>query len=329
MNVPMKAEMAGSELVAITGATGFVGAAVLRSLNCSGVQTRCLRRPRKLRTDPGHALNAWVDGDLQNIQAIEDLVDGATTIIHIAGATTAPTRSDFLEINMIGAFTLAALSRQAGVKRFVLISSQTARAPDISAYAASKRGGEAAVHLFDKDMQVTIIRPPAVIGPGDPMLAPVFKWMQRGWLPAPAETAGTTREFAAIAVDDLVRVITKVATRSGSEPRLIEPCSITSANWVMVADAASEITQRRIRLLRIPTFAMRSVGRIADLLQGVFRIALPITSGKVRELLTLDWSLVSLVDKPTALSHMIGASLDPEHNLSLKAAEPDQKNERR
>ena len=130
--------------VAVTGATGFVGRAVLRELAAMGLPVRALTRsPRPPGPGTGRAAS-WVAGTLSDTRALSELVAGADTVLHIAGLTKATGRAALMATNAGGTARLAALARAAGVRHFVLVSSLAAREPHLSDYAASKAAGEAA-----------------------------------------------------------------------------------------------------------------------------------------------------------------------------------------
>ncbi len=296
--------------IALTGATGFVGSHLLARLKAQGRSVRALLRPAPgCGPDSGDGVE-WVAGSLGDIAALDTLVDAAQTCIHLAGATRASDASRFHDANIIGTFNLAAAARKAGVKHFIHISSQAARAPRLSGYAASKAGGEAALGPFRADMQITVIRPPAVIGPGDPMLAPVFSLLRHGWLPAPAEPRGAPRKFAIISVEDLAGEIDRVASGGAVEGGLIEPCSVPACSWADIAATAAEIRDAPVRLLRMPAAAMQLAGGICDGLGAVFRRPMPISGGKIRELLAHDWTFDTVPENAQDLKSAIASCLD-------------------
>ncbi len=72
-------------LVALTGATGFLGRALAHCLLAGGHRVRALVRPAALRDGfPAGAIE-WVEGDLSDAESLKKLVDGAGRIIHAAG----------------------------------------------------------------------------------------------------------------------------------------------------------------------------------------------------------------------------------------------------
>jgi len=76
-------------LVAVTGATGFIGSILLRSLIEKGWKVRALTR----RYQSGDEAIQWIKGDLDDLAALQALVKGASAVVHCAGQV----RGDSLE----------------------------------------------------------------------------------------------------------------------------------------------------------------------------------------------------------------------------------------
>ncbi len=118
-------------LIAVTGATGFLGRYIVRQMIQSGHRCRCWRRPE---SDIGGFKGCedgleWVAGDLADESSMAPLVRGADAIVHAAlyrpGAGWRGAEGDlptFVERNLLGTIRLIEASRRAGVRRFVFIS---------------------------------------------------------------------------------------------------------------------------------------------------------------------------------------------------------------
>ena len=182
--------------VALTGATGFVGGAVLPRLLEAGWNVRALTRREQ---EPAAGV-IWIKGSLDNIQSLFDLCDGVDAVLHIAGVVNAPDQKAFEEGNVKGTANLIAAAKEAGIKRFLHVSSISARRPDLSQYGASKMRGEKLVATSLLDW--TVVRPPGVYGPGDSDLLDMFKLAQRGFALLPPRGRASW-----IHVDDLARLL--------------------------------------------------------------------------------------------------------------------------
>lgn len=171
--------MSGAPLIALTGATGFVGKAALAALTARGIRVRALAR-----TVPAERATAeWIEGGLADGGALAALTQGAEAVIHVAGLTTARDPEEFERANVEGTLALVEAARAAGVPRFVFVSSLAAREPRLSAYGASKARAEKIVAASGLDW--TIVRPPGVYGPHDVDYLEMFKLAKRGFVPVP------------------------------------------------------------------------------------------------------------------------------------------------
>ncbi len=131
------------DTIAITGATGFVGAVLTRRLAAAGRKIRALIRPASTHKRPADIDVKWIEGDLENSESLRRLVHGADAVVHCAGAVRGATRAQFNRVNVDGLARLVKLAvAQHPTPPFLLISSLAAREPQLSHYAASKREGE-------------------------------------------------------------------------------------------------------------------------------------------------------------------------------------------
>lgn len=207
--------------VAITGATGFVGQAVIEVLRHRGYRTRALARTVPVRRGDVD----WVAGDLADTRALARLVDGAEAVIHIAGLTTSRDLEDFEAANVRGTLELVEASAKARVPRFVFTSSLAAREPRLSAYGASKAKAEKLVSASLLDW--TIVRPPAVYGPRDRDMLDLFKAAKWGMVPMPP--AGSA---SLIYVYDLAELLVALIPPSGkTKRRTFEPDDGRADGW--------------------------------------------------------------------------------------------------
>ncbi len=192
-------------MVALTGATGFIGAVLLSRLTGAGWRVRALYRPRAGRNPAANPGVEWVPGDLGDSSALEALVAGTDAVIHCAGTVRGARRGDFDRVNAEGAGRVAgAAARLPRPPRFLLISSLAARQPELSDYAGSKWRGECAVNATSNSLRWTVLRPPAVFGPGEREMRPLFHSIARGFATVPASASG---RFSLIHVDDLASAV--------------------------------------------------------------------------------------------------------------------------
>ena len=266
--------------IAVTGATGFVGQALLDRAAEEGLEVRALaRQPQAPR--PGVE---WVAGDLADREALAALVRRVRAVIHIAGVVNAPDAAGFEAGNVSGTLNLVECAVAAKVPRFVHVSSLSAREPQLSAYGASKRKAEKVVMASPLDW--TIVRPPAVYGPRDREMLDLFRFAKSGVVPLPPRG-----RMAAIHVDDLARLL--LALLPGGEDvshQVFEADDGHPGGWThrSFAKAVGWAVGKRITPLPLPAFALRAAARGDRLLR---RAAAKLTEDRVGYMCHPDWTV--------------------------------------
>lgn len=262
--------------LAITGGTGFVGKRLTALAIERGDRVRALTR----RPQPAQPGITWIKGSLEQPDALSRLATGADAVIHVAGVVNAPSMADFLRGNAEGTAAMIAAARDAGVRRFVHVSSLSAREPQLSNYGRSKQAGEAEVERSGLDW--TIVRPPAVYGPGDMELRDVFRIARMGvaLLPPPGR-------MSMIHADDLARLLLALV---GTDPgRLIlEPDDGVEGGWThdAFAHAVGAAVGRKVLPVALPK-ALLALAARAD---GLFRRdKAKLTQDRVNYMVHPDW----------------------------------------
>ncbi|MEO1647987.1 MAG: NAD(P)-dependent oxidoreductase [Pseudomonadota bacterium] len=194
--------MSAARTIAITGGTGFVGGATLDCALEQSLSVRALTR----RDQPERTGVEWVLGTLEYKAALKELMEGAQAVVHIAGLTNTPDPDEFERANVTGTENVIEAATSEGVKRFVFVSSLSAREPTLSRYGASKFEAEARVEASKLDW--TIVRPPAVYGPRDVDMFELFRSARLGLVPLPP--GGAT---SLIHAQDLARLLVALAQR--------------------------------------------------------------------------------------------------------------------
>ncbi len=272
-------------LIAITGATGFVGTHLVECLRQAGRNIRVIaRRPESVvRGDID-----VVEGDLASPDALARLCQGAEVVVHCAGKTAACSRAEYDEVNVSGTEAVLRAAGAAGVSRFVHVSSLAAREPEVSDYAASKRAGEELVVHFDGAFPWIVLRPPAVYGPGDKATLPLIKQLTR----RVAFVPGTARGRASlIHVRDLAAAITHVAVDTGLAGSVYEldDGSQGGYSWRELSAAAGEAEGHGVTCVFLPKLVVRLASVVEVALARRANRAPEVTSGKVSELYHPDW----------------------------------------
>lgn len=249
----------GCPVIAMTGATGFVGSHVLDLATSRQVSVRALTR----RPQPDRSGIEWVQGDLHDLAALDRLCDGADSVLHIAGVVNAPTREGFRKGNPEGTANVVAAADRAGVGRLVHVSSLAAREPDISDYCWSKAEAEKPVR--SSRLNWTIVRPPAIYGPRDTEMFEVFRAARTRIVPMPPKG-----HISIIHVGDLARLLFGLACTARYSGDVYEVDDGKPGGWTHVefGKALGLAFGHSVLAFRVPAAMLRLGARLDLLFRG-------------------------------------------------------------
>ncbi|MEX2202259.1 MAG: NAD(P)-dependent oxidoreductase [Dongiaceae bacterium] len=278
-----------ARLVAVTGATGFIGGHVVRAFTHAGWRVRILARRIPLSPQLADFTPDLVPGSLEDEGALRALVRGSDAIVHAAGSVKALDAASFHRDNAEGtARIVAAASAAAPAARFLLISSLSAREPDLSPYAASKRAGERALETGGTGLDWAILRPPVVYGPGDREMLPFFRMAANGMLVAPDN--GPARLSLIHAADLAQACVAIIESRERRHTTIeIDDQHPGGYGWPEIATALGAAVGRTVRLRRLPRWLFDAIAGASAGWSGMTKRPAMVTPGKVRELFHADW----------------------------------------
>jgi len=153
-------------MILVTGATGFIGRALVRQLSALGLPTRALIRPspRTPRLPKGVPVEVAVVS-LADVRGLRAALSDAEVVFHLASAESQGRQGSLLTADIQGTQNLVQAAADAGVERFVYISHiGAARA---SGYPAFKAKGIAEEYIRHSKVPYTIMRTSLVYGPED------------------------------------------------------------------------------------------------------------------------------------------------------------------
>jgi nucleoside-diphosphate-sugar epimerase len=203
--------------VLVTGATGFIGSAVLRALGARPeVQVRALVR-RVADETPGQRPSERVIGDLTDQTSLPEICRGVHTIVHAASYVGADPRQCWA-VNAAGTAALVNAARQSGVARIIYVSTASVYgrghhdgvAPPPADYrpASPASASRLVAEQLVRDSGGCVVRPHLVYGNGDRWFIPALADLL---VRAGGRIEGPAR-VSTIMVDDLARVLCALAT---------------------------------------------------------------------------------------------------------------------
>jgi nucleoside-diphosphate-sugar epimerase len=259
----------------VTGAHGFVGKPLCAELSRRGHAVKMASRSAGAE-QAGQAVVAAVDAETNWSAALSerDVVIHLAARVHVMNDTSTDPLAEFRKVNVAGTLNLARQAAAAGVTRFVFISSikvngettqlgspftaDDAPAP-LDAYGVSKMEAEQGLHEIASQtgMDVVIIRPPLVYGPGvKANFAAMMRWLRHG-VPLPLGAIHNQRSL--VALDNLVDLIVTCLTHSAA------------ANQTFLVSDGEDVSTTE--LLRRMGQAMGHPARLVPVPAGLLKLA--------------------------------------------------------
>src|SRR4029453_4395854 len=195
--------MSSGETIFITGATGFIGRRVLTALaDKADRQIRCLvHENRSVREDS--AVSA-IRGELDRPDTFAAALAGSHTVLHLAARTGRGSRQDHFKTNHEGTARLLRAARDAGVVRFINVSSIASTFPQRTAYHYADAKSQAEALVRSRGLRFVNVRPTLVFGSGSPVGQGLLKIAS---LPVVPLFGGGTVRVQPIHVDDVAEFL--------------------------------------------------------------------------------------------------------------------------
>ena len=262
-------------MILVTGGTGFIGRHLLEKLVSSGCAVRALVR----RQPPPQLAVETVHADLVTGEGLEKALEGADTVIHLAGITKALRPEDYYqgnaratenlaralpehEIRLVHVSSLAAVGPSTGGK---VVTEDTEPHP-FTHYGRSKLEAERVVRALRPD--AVIVRPPVVYGPRDTGLLAVLRPIARGFSLA---IGGSERFYSVVFVKDLVEGLLAAAHEQHAAGRTYFLAHPEPMSWSSLISTAGRLMGRSPAVLRVPPVVARAVGYGAEVWSQVTR----------------------------------------------------------
>ncbi len=263
--------------VLVTGATGFVGRALVAQLVAQG-RVEVLALTRQIPANPVRGAKYLGGGDLSSQTQWQPVLAGVHAIVHTAARAhvlhdrAADPLAEFRRVNVAGALRLAEQAAEMGVRRFVFVSSigvngvqsppgkvfSEADQPNPhNAYALSKWEAEQGLLRIaaKTGMKVVIIRPPLVYGPGAPgNFGSLMRWLRRG-IPLPLGAIHNQRSL--VALDNLVDLIVTCLTHPAAANQTFLVSDGEDLSTTQLLRRMGAALGKPARLIPVPVLALR------------------------------------------------------------------------
>lgn len=285
--VPRQPDLQGEfKTVFITGATGFIGQRLVASLLQHNKTVRALVRPANKPDKRISETCGQVPLELTDVDGLRTVLVESDAVIYCAGSVRGRGPCDFAAANIKGVQAL--VDATVGLDEpppVLLLSSLAASEPHVSDYANSKYLGEQVLKSA-KNLCWTILRPPAVYGPGDSEMLPILKMARRGLL---AHAGPSDQRLSLIHVDDLVSAIRawlSAPQKCAHQTFAIDDGTLRGYDWRAIGEAVSDGS---FKTIKIPGFLLAGSAHINILMSKIFSYSPMLSPGKARELQHPEW----------------------------------------
>jgi uncharacterized protein YbjT (DUF2867 family) len=250
-------------MILVSGGTGFIGPKVVHALRAEGREVRCLvRDPAKAGT-----LKSWgcevVQGDVTDAPSLQRAAAGCDVVVHLV-SIIAGRRAEFERVMARGTHDLLAAAKEAGVRRFVLMSALGAgeETKDLTPYYWAKWEMELAVK--ESRLDHVIFRPSFVFG-RDGGALPLFIRQVR-WSPVTPVLGDGKRLLQPVWVEDVAAYFAKGVDLPAAANRTFELGGPDRVTWNELYDRIKKTLGKRRARVHIPVGLIRPGAAIAELL---------------------------------------------------------------
>jgi uncharacterized protein YbjT (DUF2867 family) len=259
--------MAATRRIFITGATGFVGRAVVPALRAHGYAVRCLVRRGSEPDLRGLEAIERVEGDVLSPEALERDMAGCDTVVHLVGIIreTPATASTFERIHTQGTINVLEAAAATGVRRYLHMSALGARAGARSRYHRTKWAAEEAVRA--SPIPWTIFRPSIIYGAADQFVN-MLAAMVRRYPVVPVIGTGQQR-LQPVPVEQVAEAFARAAALEATVKHVYEVCGPDAVTMLELLDRiGAALGRSRVRKVHVPIGLVRPLARLLHRLPG-------------------------------------------------------------
>jgi uncharacterized protein YbjT (DUF2867 family) len=257
-------------MILVTGGTGFVGTKVVHALRAEDRPVRVLARDPK----DAETVAAWgcqvAEGDMTDAASLQRAVAGCEAVIDLV-AIISGSREDFQRVMIQGTRDLVAAAKDAGVKRFVLMSALGVGegSKDLTHYFHAKWDEEQTVQSSGLDY--TIFRPSFVFG-GDGGSLPIYIRQVR-WSPVVTVIGDGKRLLQPIWVDDVAAYFAKSFSLPETVNRTFELAGPDVVTWDELYERIRRVLGKKRRRIHMPYGLVRAGAAVVEKLPGDFPLS--------------------------------------------------------
>ena len=243
-------------MILVTGATGFIGAGILRRASRRGWRVRGLARHPERAEPLGRLPNVELfRGDVSRPDELDEALQGVEVVIHLVGIIQESSAQSYEDAHVTGTRNVVEATSRAGIRRYVHMSALGVEAGrEVSDYYRTKWRAEEIVRGAGLDS--TIFRPSLVFGRDDDFFNRLVRMIR--WSPVVPLPAGGRSRFQPVWIGDVAECFLQ-ATRMERTP---EPVYDVAGPEVMtlkeIAGTLMELTRHRRPVVSLPVAPLRA-----------------------------------------------------------------------
>ena len=251
----------------MTGATGFVGRAVIPALQGHGYAVRCLVRRGSEPDLRGLEGLERVEGDVLSESTLERGMAGCDTVVHLVGIIREEPAmlSTFERIHTQGTVNVLDAAGATGVRRYLHMSALGSRSGAPARYHRSKWAAEEAVRA--RPIAWTIFRPAIIYGRGDEFINLLAGMVRR--YPIVPVIGGGRQRLQPVPVEHVAEAFARAVELPSTEKQAYDVGGPEAVSMVRLLDLIGDaLGRRRVRKVHVPLGVVRPVTRALHRLPG-------------------------------------------------------------
>ena len=248
-------------MILVAGGTGFVGTKVVHALRAEDRPVRVLARdPKEAETFANWGCQV-AEGDMTDAASLRRAVAGCEAVIDLV-AIISGSREDFERVMIQGTRDLVAAAKEAGAKRYVLMSALgvSERTKDLTHYFRAKWDKEQTVQ--SSGLEYTIFRPSFIFG-GDGGSLPIYIRQVR-WSPVVTVIGDGTRRLQPIWIDDVAAFLVKSFALPEAVNKTFELAGPDVVTWDELYDRIRRVLGKRRARVHMPYGLVRAGAAVIE-----------------------------------------------------------------
>ncbi|HKI77587.1 MAG TPA: NAD(P)-dependent oxidoreductase [Ignavibacteriaceae bacterium] len=295
--------MNNTRIAVVTGATGFVGSHLVDQLLKRNYTIRCItRKTSSLKWLEGKNVEIF-DTGLMDKEGLRKAFKDAEYIFHVAGVVKAKRKEGYFKGNVDTTKNLLEVAEEfkENIKRFVIVSSQTAAGPSfseeaidekitphpITTYGRSKLAEEEVGKSFMDSIPVTICRAPAVYGERDSEIFIFFKTFSQGLM---TQIGFDKKKVSFIHAEDFVIGLIQAAESDKAANELYFISSEKYYSWEEIGTVTAKVLDKKPFKIRIPHFLVFMIMSITQFFALFSRKATILNIEKAKDITQPYWT---------------------------------------